>query len=62
MTTTAAQQQWVWLARIRRPQGRKGEVFADILTDFPEKFSERKRLWLFADPDSAARQAESISA
>ncbi len=37
---------WVWLARIRHTQGRKGEVFADILTDFPEKFSERKRLWL----------------
>ncbi len=39
---------WVWLARIRRPQGRKGEVFADILTDFPEKFAQRKRLWLLA--------------
>ena len=38
--------EWVWLARIRRPQGRKGEVFADILTDFPEKFAERRRLWL----------------
>ena len=37
---------WVWLAQIRRPQGRKGEVFAEILTDFPEKFAERKRLWL----------------
>jgi 16S rRNA processing protein RimM len=37
---------WVWLARIRRAQGRKGEVFADILTDFPEKFAERRRLWL----------------
>jgi 16S rRNA processing protein RimM len=41
-----AAQDWVWLARIRRPQGRKGEVFADLLTDFPEKFSERKKLWL----------------
>jgi 16S rRNA processing protein RimM len=40
---------WVWLARIRRPQGRKGEVFADILTDFPEKFAERRQLWLIAD-------------
>lgn len=39
---------WVWLARIRRPQGRKGEVYADILTDFPEKFAERKELWLVA--------------
>ena len=39
---------WVWLGRIRRPQGRKGEVFAEILTDFPEKFAERKRLWLLS--------------
>ena len=46
-TADAAQEpQWTWLARIRRPQGRKGEVFADILTDFPEKFAERRRLWL----------------
>ena len=52
MTEPEPQQQWVWLARIRRPQGRKGEVFADILTDFPEKFAERQRLWLIADPDS----------
>lgn len=41
-------QEWVWLARIRRPQGRKGEVFAEILTDFPEKFAERRKLWLIA--------------
>jgi 16S rRNA processing protein RimM len=40
---------WVWLARVRKPQGRKGEVFAEILTDFPEKFAERKRLWLLAE-------------
>ncbi|HET7101863.1 MAG TPA: ribosome maturation factor RimM [Terriglobia bacterium] len=39
-------EEWVWLARIRRTQGRKGEVFADILTDFPGKFAERRRLWL----------------
>lgn len=37
---------WVWLARIRRAQGRKGEVLAEVLTDFPEKFAERKRVWL----------------
>jgi 16S rRNA processing protein RimM len=40
---------WVWLAQIRHPQGRKGEVFAEILTDFPEKFAERRRLWLLGD-------------
>ncbi len=27
------------IARILRPQGRKGEVAAEILTDFPERFS-----------------------
>ena len=47
-----APEEWAWLARIRRPQGRKGEVFADILTDFPDRFSERRNLWLIADPDS----------
>jgi len=51
---------WVWLARIRKPQGRKGEVFADILTDFPEKFAERRQLWLLHEgaPAAAPRQAE----
>jgi 16S rRNA processing protein RimM len=52
MNTPETPPQWVWLARIRRPQGRKGEVFAEILTDFPEKFADRRRLWLVADPDS----------
>jgi 16S rRNA processing protein RimM len=47
-------QTWVWLARIRRPQGRKGEVFAEILTDFAEKFAERRQLWLLPPDVSAA--------
>jgi 16S rRNA processing protein RimM len=45
---------WTWLARIRRYQGRKGEVFADLLTDFPEKFAERKQLWLLSGTSSGA--------
>ena len=52
VTPPETPQQWVWLARIRRPQGRKGEVFAELLTDFPEKFAERRRLWL-VDEDVA---------
>jgi len=44
---------WTWLARIRRPQGRKGEVFADLLTDFPDRFAERRRLWLLSSPPGA---------
>ncbi|MGB7546763.1 MAG: ribosome maturation factor RimM [Terracidiphilus sp.] len=49
---------WVWLARLRRPQGRKGEVFAEILTDFPEKFAQRRRLWLLAEGASGAAPRE----
>jgi 16S rRNA processing protein RimM len=47
---------WVWLARVRRAQGRKGEVFADLLTDFPEKFAERDELWLVAS-EGASKSA-----
>jgi 16S rRNA processing protein RimM len=60
MTVPEDTENWVWLARISRPQGRKGEVFAKILTDFPEKFAERKQLWLLADsatPKPAQRTA-----
>jgi 16S rRNA processing protein RimM len=54
-------EQWVWLARIRHTQGRKGEVFADILTDFPEKFADRRRLWLLAEAASnAPREVELV--
>jgi len=36
----------VIVARIVRPQGRHGEALAELLTDFPERFAERKRLFL----------------
>jgi 16S rRNA processing protein RimM len=58
-----ASEGWVWLGRIKRTQGRKGEVFAEILTDFPEKFSDRRRLWLLpADSSSqvAPREVELV--
>jgi 16S rRNA processing protein RimM len=37
---------WVVLARVVRPQGRQGELLAEILTDFPESFASRKQLFL----------------
>jgi 16S rRNA processing protein RimM len=49
-----AQDEWVWLARIKRTQGRKGEVFAEVLTDFPEKFSDRRKLWLLKGSSAAS--------
>ena len=53
--------EWAWLARIRRPQGRKGEVFADLLTDFPEKFADRRRLWLLPEGAPAAPREVSLA-
>jgi 16S rRNA processing protein RimM len=29
-----------------KPQGRRGEVVAELFTDFPERFAERRRLWV----------------
>lgn len=60
MSTPVPENDWVWLARIRKPQGRKGEVFAEILTDFPEKFAERRHLWLLAESASAAAAPREI--
>ena len=34
------------LAHLLRPQGRRGELLAELLTDFPERFTERKDLHL----------------
>ena len=39
-------EQWVAVARIARPQGRRGEVAAEILTDFPQRLFESKRVFL----------------
>lgn len=37
-------QEYITLARVAKTQGRHGEVAADLFTDFPEKFAERKQL------------------
>jgi len=49
------EQDFIVIARIVRPQGRHGEVLADLLTDFPEKFAERKQLWLSSEAGSTRR-------
>lgn len=41
-----APHQYLAVARIARPQGRHGEVVADILTDFPERFEKLRRAYL----------------
>jgi 16S rRNA processing protein RimM len=43
---------WTILARLVRPQGRRGEVLADVLTDFPDRFADRRRLFLVSSETS----------
>lgn len=38
--------EYVTLAKVTRTQGRKGEVAAALFTDFPERFADRKRLFV----------------
>jgi 16S rRNA processing protein RimM len=45
----------VTLARILRPRGLRGEVAAEILTDFPERLPKLREVWL-ADGQSAPRR------
>jgi 16S rRNA processing protein RimM len=42
----AAAERWVVIARILRPRGRHGEVIAEVLTDFPDRFEQLKRAFL----------------
>ena len=56
---------WTVLAHLLRPQGRKGELLAELLTDFPDRFSDRARVFLakpdFAGPEAEARAAEVVN-
>jgi len=49
-----ADQAFITVARVVRAQGRRGEVAADLHTDFPERFAERKQLSALA-PDGSRR-------
>jgi 16S rRNA processing protein RimM len=56
---------WVVLAHLLRPQGRRGELLAELLTDFPERLAGRQDLFLTAPGSiedlSAARRIEITS-
>jgi 16S rRNA processing protein RimM len=57
---TSSLEDWVLLAHIVRPQGRNGEVLADLFTDFPQYFAQRKQLCLrppAGGPREALREA-----
>jgi 16S rRNA processing protein RimM len=48
---------FITVARVARVQGRRGEVAADLHTDFPERFAQRRRLFALA-ADGTRRELE----
>ncbi|HTC73941.1 MAG TPA: ribosome maturation factor RimM [Edaphobacter sp.] len=56
---------WIVLAHLLRPQGRKGELLAELFTDFPERFDHLKRVFLaapgFTGEEAEARPAEVVA-
>jgi 16S rRNA processing protein RimM len=56
---------WIVLAHLLRPQGRKGELLADLFTDFPERFENQRRVYLaapgFEGEAAKARPAEVVA-
>jgi 16S rRNA processing protein RimM len=56
---------WIVLAHLLRPQGRKGEVLAELFTDFPERFEGQRRVFLaapgFEGEEADTRPAEVVA-
>ena len=48
-------ERWVQVAKIVRPRGNKGEVAAELLTDFPERLSSLKCIYLSKDAGEPSR-------
>ena len=57
---TARHEPRLTVARIAKPQGRRGEVAAQLLTYFPERLRPGRRVWLWdgaAEPEAAEIEA-----
>jgi len=46
LTEDVREDDLIGVARIARPQGHRGEVIADLLTDFPERFARLGRVYV----------------
>jgi 16S rRNA processing protein RimM len=46
LNPSTEEQGWVQVARILRPRGNKGEVLAELFTDFPARLSSRLQIFL----------------
>ncbi len=48
--------QWIRIAHLLRPQGRRGELIAEIFTDFPDRFAQRPAVFLQAHGAASGSQ------
>jgi 16S rRNA processing protein RimM len=55
MTEESGNAAFITIARVARVQGRVGEVAAELHTDFPERFEQRRTLYAWT-PDSNQRR------
>ena len=64
-SSSSAVNVWVTLAHLLRPQGRKGELLAELYSDFPDRFAARPTVYLappsFTGSTESARKALVIS-
>jgi 16S rRNA processing protein RimM len=54
-------QRWVIVARILRPRGNKGEVAAELLTDFPERLTVMTEVFIGASDRAQADEPRLIA-
>jgi 16S rRNA processing protein RimM len=52
--------EFVAIARVAKTQGRHGEVAAALLTDFPELFATRKKVFAFSGSNGRVQQAPAV--
>lgn len=57
MTGQRAPDDWVTIGRVVRPQGRKGEVLTEVLSDHPDRFPSLRKVHL-VDAGGAVRLME----
>jgi 16S rRNA processing protein RimM len=54
----AGEVEFITIARVAKTQGRIGEVAATLLTDFPERFRTRKKLFALCDAARARKSSQ----
>jgi 16S rRNA processing protein RimM len=57
-----AAQRWVAVAHILRPRGNKGEVAAELLTDFPQRLTELREAFLGNSGEQGGPRRTAITA